>query len=141
MGSAAGQTIASAPAVPRVLSQSARTILLVEDNASLRGLAAEVLRACGYEVVECDSGDAAITAAQSYLSIDLLISDVALRGMTGLVLAAAIAGSRPDMPVLYISGYPDESVTDARPGIKSQFLQKPFGAGTLISTVRSLLGE
>jgi DNA-binding NtrC family response regulator len=115
-------------------------ILLVEDNASLRTLAAEVLRGSGYEVVECDSSEAALAAAEGYPHIDLLISDVALRGMTGIELGAALIGYRPEMAVLYMSGYPDESLEELQTGSQCRFLQKPFGAGSLIATVRSMLG-
>jgi CheY-like chemotaxis protein len=134
----AGRTVASTALPPRI-STAVPNILLVEDNASLRGLAAEVLRGSGYEVAECDSSEAALDYARAHSSIDLLISDVALHGMTGIDLAEVIARSRPDMAVLYISGYPDEAVMEDRAGARSRFLQKPFGAGSLISNVQALL--
>jgi two-component system cell cycle sensor histidine kinase/response regulator CckA len=134
----AGQSIAISALQPAI-STAVPNILLVEDNSSLRGLAAEVLRGSGYDVVECDSSEAALEYARAQSRIDLLVSDVALRGMTGIDLAHVIAGSRPYMAVLFISGYPDESVTEDRAGARSRFLQKPFGAGSLISNVRALL--
>jgi CheY-like chemotaxis protein len=132
--------LASSSGAPRViLAPAPATILLVEDNPSLRMLAAEVLRGAGYQVIECESSEAALGAAQNQPDIHLLISDVALSGMTGTELAASIAATRPSMSILYISGYPDDFVTDDRVAAKSQFLQKPFGAASLLSNVRALL--
>jgi two-component system cell cycle sensor histidine kinase/response regulator CckA len=141
MAALAGPAVAPQVTVaPQVLvAPAAATILLVDDNASLRMLAGEVLRGAGYQVIECESSEAALVAVESQPDIHLLISDVALSGMSGTELAAIISASRPEMSILYISGYPDDFVTDERVSAKSQFLQKPFGAASLIANVRTLL--
>jgi two-component system, cell cycle sensor histidine kinase and response regulator CckA len=117
------------------------TILLVDDAAPLRGLTRRLLEDCGYTVL--DSGDpvAAVgLAAQHQGPLPLMITDVVMPGFSGPVLAGKLAAARPEMRVLYTSGYADDEV--ARHGVvgpHSAFLEKPFTRDALVRKVRELL--
>lgn len=117
------------------------TILLVDDAAPLRGLTRRLLEGCGYTVM--DSGDpvAAIAmAAQHKGPLPLMITDVVMPGLSGPVLAEKLASTRPEMRVLYTSGYADDEV--AQHGMVAPdcaFLEKPFTRDDLVRKVRELL--
>ncbi len=117
------------------------TILLVEDEAEVRRLARIVLESHGYVVLEVDSGEAAVRTATSHRGpIHLLLSDVVMPDFGGRVLANKIRTIRPDIVVLYTSGYMDDAVV--RHGIEAStdaFLQKPFTPVSLVRKVRELL--
>jgi CheY-like chemotaxis protein len=117
-------------------------ILLVEDDAGVRGLARLVLRRRGYTVLEARDGMEALAIASDYPgSIDLLITDVVLPGMNGRELAASLVSGQPGLKVLYMSGYTDDEVL--RLGILEKdvpFLQKPLTPGSLARKVRDVLG-
>jgi two-component system, cell cycle sensor histidine kinase and response regulator CckA len=117
------------------------TILVAEDELSLRELVCEELVALGYTVLQASHGGAAGELCAHYNgSIDLLVTDVALPGIGGQDLAKTLAALRPDMKVLYVSAYTDDAVilrgllTDEMP-----FLQKPFTSGALARKVREVL--
>jgi PAS domain S-box-containing protein len=117
------------------------TILLVEDEVNLRRLARQYLETQGYKILEADDGAAALQIAAGYrATIDLLLTDVIMPGMNGRELAASIAASRPDVRVLYMSGYTENAIghnglLDA--GIN--LLQKPFSLPALKDKVREVL--
>jgi CheY-like chemotaxis protein len=117
------------------------TILLVDDAAPLRGLTRRLLEDCGYTVL--DSGDpvAAIAmAAQHKGPLPLMITDVVMPGLSGPVLADKLAAARPEMRVLYTSGYADDEVAQhGMVGLDSAFLEKPFTRDALVRKVRELL--
>ena len=118
------------------------TILLVEDDASVREILLATLRGSGYRVLEAEDAEAALkTAAGSSRSIDLLVTDVIMPGMTGLELSERLCASRPEAAVLLISGYADDLIPPAalRPGVS--FLAKPFTPDLLAHKVRQLLDE
>jgi CheY-like chemotaxis protein len=119
------------------------TVLLVEDQAAVRQLTEDMLRAHGYKVLSAANGAEAMTAADRHLgTIHLLITDVILPHMNGRALAEALKGGRPEMKVLYISGYSDEIV--ARQGVLDDgvaYLAKPYSAEVLAAKVREVLGE
>jgi len=119
------------------------TILLVEDNAAVRAFARRVLEEPGYTVLEAASGAAALMlAASGGRSIDLLVTDVVMPGVQGHQLAERLWADRPDMPVLYISGFTETSVISH--GIsrhRVSFLPKPFTAEALALAVRHILDE
>jgi two-component system, cell cycle sensor histidine kinase and response regulator CckA len=120
---------------------AAETILVAEDEEMVRGLLARMLRLRGYRVIEAASGREAVAAAASGDRIDLLITDVVMTDMNGRELANRLTASRPSLPVLFISGYTDESIAHhgvLEPGVR--LLEKPFSAETLVGRVREILG-
>jgi PAS domain S-box-containing protein len=119
------------------------TVLLVEDQAAVRELTEEMLRAKGYRVLSAASGSEAIDLARAHSgTIHLLITDVILPQMNGRALADALKRDRPQMKVLYISGYSDEVV--ARRGVLEKglsYLAKPYTGEALAAKVRETLGD
>lgn len=118
------------------------TILLVEDEPSVRALAREILADSGYAVLEARSpGEALQIAGTSCGIIHLLVTDVIMPGMGGREMAEKLGIGRPQMKVLFISGHTDDAVmVHGVAGNSIAFLQKPFTRGTLLSRVRQILG-
>jgi CheY-like chemotaxis protein len=129
------------PQRTEVASTGTETILVVEDNAGLRKLAARVLSPAGYTVLEAATGNAALAVLERHgAPAHLLLTDVVMPGMSGRELAERIAQAYPSMKVLYMSGYTADTVV--RHGVldaKMPFLHKPFTAATLLRTVREVL--
>jgi CheY-like chemotaxis protein len=120
-----------APARSAQLPMRAKTILLVEDEESLRGLIAGVLKRQGYRVVAAANGRAALeTLRTTRENIDLVLADVVMPEMGGPALADALAMERPGVPVVFMSGYTDHHILGAR--ALGGYLQKPFTAGELL---------
>jgi len=117
------------------------TILLVEDEESVRQLVRETLEAKGYRVLEAENGEAALhLTTHSSDVIDMLITDVVMPGISGRELAARLAASHPHTKVLYLSGYTEDAIVHEgvlEPG--TAFLQKPFTLQTLARKVREAL--
>jgi signal transduction histidine kinase/CheY-like chemotaxis protein len=117
------------------------TILLVEDDSSVRDLAQRVLEMRGYTVLPASDGaDALRIALGPDVLIDLIVTDVVMPGMNGREFVEALSGRTPGIPVLYMSGYTDDDII--RRGLtdsKVAFLQKPFDAKSLARLVRSVL--
>jgi nitrogen-specific signal transduction histidine kinase/CheY-like chemotaxis protein len=117
------------------------TILLVEDEPAVRGLVHETLRLHGYTVLEARHGIEALLASTRYVgSIHLLLTDVVMPQMSGPEVAEKILTLRPEIKVLYMSGYPDHPLFD-RGSVSRQtgFLQKPFSPPVLAQKVREVL--
>jgi two-component system, cell cycle sensor histidine kinase and response regulator CckA len=115
------------------------TILLVEDEESVRQLVRETLESRGYRVLEAPNGEAALAlAAQHKDDLHLVITDVVMPGLSGHELARQLLAARPSLKVLYLSGY----AQDAFPPSESHkaFLQKPFTLQNLARKVREVLG-
>ncbi|MFI5244119.1 MAG: PAS domain S-box protein [Gemmatimonadales bacterium] len=117
------------------------TVLLVEDVAALREIERRVLEGKGYRVIEAADAQKALSLAGAFVGpIHLLLADVVLPGMGGRELAEQLHGSRPELRVLFTSGYTDDSVM--RRGIQLggvAFLQKPFAPEALVRKVRDVL--
>lgn len=115
------------------------TVLLVEDEPMVRGLVRTMLSAKGYTVHEASSGEEALERYGDRLdSVHLLLTDVVMPGINGRVLAERLVSRRPDLKVLFMSGYTEDAVLGARgPGV--QFLQKPFAPDRLRTMVRQVL--
>jgi CheY-like chemotaxis protein len=127
---------------PAILpAQEPRTILLVEDESALRKLTRTTLKQMGHTVLEAkDAFQAMEISRQTSFPIDLLLTDVIMPGMNGRELAERLTLLRPDMKVLYITGYSDgalatQGVLDAGIAV----LRKPFGKGELAQRVEEIL--
>jgi len=115
----------------------------VEDEEALRNLAAQVLRSQGYAVLEAATGEDAEIACRNFEGpIALLLTDVVMPGIDGPALARRLHASRPNLKVLYMSGY-TENVLEMQDelGPVTAFLQKPFAPSVLLRRVRELLEE
>jgi len=117
------------------------TILLVEDEPSVRTLVRDELRKVGYRVVEAKNGvEACLLATQQAESLQLLLTDVVMPGMGGRELAQHLSVIKPDLRTLFISGYTDDvGIMAGQEEGTSSFLQKPFTPELLTRAVRSLL--
>jgi DNA-binding NtrC family response regulator len=114
------------------------TILLVEDNAPLLGLACKILRRFGYRVLTATSAEAALDlCAREENIVDLLITDVVLPGLSGPALADELKARWPQLRTLLMSGYTDDNmVRHAVVDGRRPFLQKPFSPETIARKVR-----
>jgi len=125
----------------RSLPQGSETVLLVEDDLSVRGLVVQVLRENGYNLLEAANGNEALRMAQEYAGeIHLLLTDVVMPQMGGKELADRLKTLRPNIKVLFTSGYTDNAIVHhgvLEPGI--DFLQKPFSPAALAHKVREVL--
>jgi PAS domain S-box-containing protein len=129
-------------AVPTKLLQGSETVLLVEDEEMVRKLACTVLEKNGYRVLEASSGDKAldVVRGQNGNHIHLMVTDVVMPGMSGRQLADRLVSLRPELKVLYMSGYTDNAIVHhgvLDPGIA--YIQKPFTPDALATKVREIL--
>jgi CheY-like chemotaxis protein len=117
------------------------TILLVEDEDSVRTLSRLVLESLGYTVLEARDGQEGVQIAQQHCGpIDLLVTDMVMPRMSGRQMAELLTQSRPGLQILFTSGYPDEAVHRQGSFEPSQaFLQKPFTPLRLARRVREVL--
>ena len=116
------------------------TILVVEDEASLRALAVHLLESCGYTVLEASSGEQALELARRPVTIHLLFTDVVMPGISGRVLADQLIQQRAGLRVVYTSGYTGQTVgAHGVLGEGSHFLPKPFTKETLARKIREAL--
>ena len=122
--------------------RGSETILVVEDQEDIRTLMGQVLESHGFEVLIAANGEEAIRkSAEHSGKIDLLLTDVIMPGLTGKQVADQLKATRPEMKVLYTSGYSGEVI--ANRGVLDagvDYLPKPFTPATLTSKVRSVLG-
>jgi PAS domain S-box-containing protein len=114
------------------------TILLVEDEDVVRELVCEILESNGYTVLEARDGEAALDIFRGHEGpIDLLLTDVVMPRMGGRDLAERVTAQRPDVRVLFMSGYASSAVGSLAPG--AAFVQKPFSTAALAERVREVL--
>jgi two-component system, cell cycle sensor histidine kinase and response regulator CckA len=118
------------------------TILLVDDDDGVRRILRKVLEAKPYRVVENGQPRTACTMFDADPSaIDLVVTDLKMPGMSGQDVAAHVWSSRPELRVLFISGYTDQTYAASLNGPRSRFLEKPFASEALLENVADLLGE
>lgn len=128
------------PTDPAPINPSKR-ILVVDDEEGIRALVRKVLERNGFQVVEADSGEAALTLlASDPTPIDLLVSDMMMPGMGGRALATQVTRNRPGTRILFISGYTEDAeVQSGRLAAGTAFLPKPFQHSALLDAVNRLL--
>src|SRR5690606_31817104 len=117
-------------------------ILLVEDGDSVRSFSARALRPTGYEVFQADSGEEALEVREDIgHKIDLMRSDVVMREMGGAALLIKVRERLPDLKVIFVSGYAEESVRqDIADDQSVEFLAKPYSLDQINSKVKEVLG-
>ena len=116
------------------------TILLVEDEPGIRQPAAEFLRRQGYTVIEAKDGTSALhLAREKQRPIDLLLTDVVMPNLSGGELAKQIGVLRPEIRVLFVSGYAGKTVFDHQVDMEANFLQKPYSLKQLSVKIRAVL--
>ncbi|SFI24173.1 PAS domain S-box protein [Planctomicrobium piriforme] len=134
-----GDSVEVTSVIPSV--RGSETILLVEDDDGVRGLSRQILAAHGFTVLEAAHGEEALTVAKKFTGeIHLLVTDVVMPGLSGGKLAEQLLQNRPDMQVLFVSGYADDAVV--RHGVLHElvhFLQKPFAPAALAMKAREAL--
>lgn len=129
------------PLAPLVPAPNVESILVVEDEEIVRNLLCAVLTEAGYEVICAASPSGALRLAKEHAGrIDLLITDVVMPEMHGPAVARLLLEHRPDLKILYVSGYSENDISDQgviEPGL--EVLQKPFTQHSLIRKVREVL--
>ena len=126
-----------------MLSHQIPTVLVVDDDESIRRLLLRVLKGAGYQVLEAWNGTQALTVSREHQDrIDLLVTDVVMPEMDGFVLAEILEALRPTTPVLYVTGNGGviDSLRKTRATVHRSFLLKPFSAQTFLDRVRQIRG-
>jgi signal transduction histidine kinase len=139
---AAAETRPAGPMAPPLPRRAARaaTILLVEDEAAVRAATERILTRAGYQVkCAASAEDACAIFDPEPDAIDLLLTDVVMPGMHGPELAGRLAGVRPDLPVVFVSGYSDRMPSLPVVSSRAAFVAKPFTVAALVDAVEGLL--
>jgi CheY-like chemotaxis protein len=123
-------------------AQAGETVLVIEDEESVRELVIEVLNDLGYRALEASDGPAGLRILQSDERIDLLVSDIGLPGMNGRQVADAAREHRPDLKVLFITGYAENAAMAngfLAPGM--EMVTKPFAVDALAARIRDMIAS
>ncbi len=135
-----------APAAPPVAppeppARPAATVLLAEDEEGIRALVRKILQKQGYQVLEAASGEEALSIAANHPeTIDILLTDVVMPGINGGELASRLQSARPELKVLFMSGYTGDDLATFGPlPDGAEFLQKPFSLAVLLERIRAML--
>ena len=142
---AAEPAVAAAPAAPPTApSPTPAVVLLTEDEAAVRTATRRMLERSGFRVLEAADGHEALQLWDVHgTDVSLLVTDMVMPGMDGQALADRLRGARPDLPVLYMSGFtetPLSSLDATDSGPRARFLAKPFELSELVSRVWELVG-
>jgi two-component system, cell cycle sensor histidine kinase and response regulator CckA len=135
---------AETPVAPRQLdssssSGSGQRILLVEDDAMVRLVAATMLGRAGYEIATAENGEDALRLFDEGAEFDLIVSDLMMPRMTGLQLTAELRVRGHELPTVYTSGYADADIAPATDLGEARFVAKPFSGEQVVAAVRDLL--
>jgi two-component system cell cycle sensor histidine kinase/response regulator CckA len=118
------------------------TVLLVDDDDAIRRVIRSMLELNDYRVVDVGVGSEACALFDRNPTVfDLLVTDIMMPGMSGQELAAHLARTRPDLPVLFISGWLDATHAPNLCGPRRRVLSKPFEASVLLEATRVLLSN
>jgi two-component system cell cycle sensor histidine kinase/response regulator CckA len=123
---------------PAPHAPAGETVLVLEDDTSVRGVIRTVLEMAGYTVLEAGAVDAALEIVRSS-EVRLLLTDIVLPGMNGPTLSRLAVDARPDLEVLYMSGYHADSTAAATLEPATAFIEKPFTADELLDAVAQAL--
>jgi CheY-like chemotaxis protein len=137
-----GSAVAPALAAqPDGVAEYAGSVLVVDDEASIRDVAHRVLTCAGYQVITASNGQEALAVlADPEVPADLLLTDVVMPGVSGEPFAARAQAIRPGIRVLYMSGYGREGpLTESWPDIETQVIAKPFSRAALLARVSEAL--
>jgi PAS domain S-box-containing protein len=121
-------------------AEHGETVLVIEDETVVRGLIVELLRELGYHTLEAIDGPSGLDVLRSKQRIDLLITDIGLPGLNGRQVVDAIRGERPDLKVLFMTGYAENATRSAgflEPGMA--MITKPFAMDALATRVQDIL--
>jgi two-component system cell cycle sensor histidine kinase/response regulator CckA len=126
------------PARRKSVRQGAGVVLLVEDEAPVRAFAGRALRLCGYTVLEAANGEEALKVLEdSSVEVDVFVTDVMMPGMDGPTWVREALLDRPQVRVVFVSGYAEDVLNNGQAGIpNSVFLPKPFSLTDLTTTVQ-----
>lgn len=126
-----------------IIDRGTETILLVEDDNLMRAMTADLLKGGGYNVLEAADANGALQIAKEHrASIDLVLTDVVMPGMSGADLSAHLRSLQPRMKVLFMSGYPGDLLAHAGvPEAEKLVIQKPFTRKSLLTKIRSTLDD
>jgi two-component system, cell cycle sensor histidine kinase and response regulator CckA len=132
--------VRTTPTLPSPARAGTETVLLVEDEELVRGLAKSALQKSGYTVLEATDGGQALSLIHSVPGIDLLLTDVVMPGLNGRALAQRFLALQPDAKVLFMSGYPRHVIVESG-GLEAgtDLIEKPFSIATLAKRVRAAL--
>jgi CheY-like chemotaxis protein len=135
------EDLAASHKLEKEVPGGSETILVVEDEVALRELTCVLLQDAGYTVLEASEVEDAIsTAKDSHRKIDLLLTDVVMPRLDGRELANQLLALRPDMKILFMSGYTDDVIVHREALTKgAKLVQKPFTKATLLRKVREAL--
>ena len=126
--------------VPR--AEAGETVLLVEDDATVRDLVLDVLGDLGYAALQAPDGPSGLEVVRSGARIDLLVTDVGLPGMNGRQFAAEARATRPDLKVLFITGYAENAAFGSgHLDPDMQMMTKPFAVDALAKRIRAMIGR
>ncbi len=133
-------SLAAAPPEPSDLTGKG-TILLVEDEDAVRTFAARALATRGYDVLQAESGEAALAVVDAYEGrIDLVVSDVVMPNMDGPTMAKELKHKLPGTPIIFVSGYAEDAFAKSLdPGQEFHFLPKPFSLKQLAAAVKEVM--
>jgi two-component system cell cycle sensor histidine kinase/response regulator CckA len=137
----ATEKIVVPPAAVAAAGRASETVLLVEDEDAVRLIVSTVLRRQGYQVVEASGGRIACEIFAQRNDIDLLLTDVIMPDMNGPALAQRLIGLRPELRVLFMSGYTDMQTPPGGDNPNIGFLSKPFQASVLTARVAQMLAR
>jgi two-component system cell cycle sensor histidine kinase/response regulator CckA len=124
---------------PANFSPEQTTVLLIDDEQSVRSIVLKILRRAKYNVIEAENGDAALKVAADHDGkIDIVITDMYMPGMRGPEVVTALSKIRPGLRALFMSGYADQDARTAVPE-GANFLHKPFSGQDLTAAVEAVL--
>ncbi|MGF6772327.1 PAS domain S-box-containing protein [Paraburkholderia sp. GAS199] len=127
------------PQIGELAEGRGETVLVVDDDETIRQLLTELFESSGYEAIVAQDGAAGLAILKSDARVDLLVTDVRLPGLNGRQMAEAARVGRPTLPVLFVTGYAEEAASDGFLDPGMHMLTKPFSIESLLARARALL--